>query len=252
MPLFDHFHRPLSETHQWVSFHGRWATAIADDLNRRLPKRFLAEAPFNLGPFASADVAEVDQARVGGNGPADGLALPGSGGGVGVAAEPVLYTPPETDLSMPAQFPEDILVEVRDLQHARQVLAVIELVSPGNKDDTDARESFAGKCLSYLAKGMGLVVIDIVSDRLANLHNVLIRHAAKDAKLLMAGEPPLYVAAYRPVHREKKDVIDLWTWPLVIGSALPSVPLALKGYGCVRLDLEATYSEACERSRIPG
>ena len=252
MPLYDHFHRPLSETHQWVSFHGRWATSIADDLNNRLPKRFLAEAPFNLGKFASADVAEVDRARVGGNGPANGLSLSGSGGGVGVAVEPVLYTPPDTELTMSAHFPEDILVEIRDLQHARQVLAVVELVSPGNKDDAEARESFAGKSLSYLAKGIGLVVIDIVSDRLANLHNVLVRHAAKDVKFLMAGDPPLYVSAYRPVHRNKEDLIDLWTWPLAVGSALPAVPLALKGYGCVRLDLEASYNEACERLRIPG
>jgi hypothetical protein len=250
MPLLDHFHRPLSETHQWMSFHSRWATSIADDLNRRLPRRFLAEAPFSLGAFASADVAEVDQAPRDGNGPAKGLA-PSNGGGVGVAVEPVLYTPPATGMSMSVNFPEDILVEIRDLQRARQVLAVVELVSPGNKDDAEARSVFAGKCLSYLAKGIGLVIIDIVSDRLANLHNVLIHLAENDAKFLIPGDPPLYVAAYRPVHRNKEDLIDLWHWPLAIGAALPAVPLALKGYGCVRLDLEATYAEACEHSRIP-
>jgi hypothetical protein len=251
MPLYDHFHRPLSETHQWVSFHTQWGSCIAANLNRRLPKRFLAEAPFSLGLFASADVAEVDQSPKGGNGPASGLVPAGAGGGVGVAVEPVLYTPPETDLTMAADFPEDILVEIRDLHRARQVLAVVELVSPGNKDDEEARESFAGKCLSYLAKGIGLVVIDIVSDRLANLHNVLARLAKQDAKLRMAGDPPLYATAYRPAHRNKEDLIDLWTWPLAVGSPLPAVPLALKGFGCVRLDLEATYAEACERSRIP-
>ena len=251
MPLFDHFHRPLSETHQWLSFHSRWATAIADDLNRRLPKRFLAEAPFSLGTFASADVAEVDQSPGDGKGAANGVPLSGAAGGVGVAVEPVLYTPPETDLTLSAKFPEDVFVEIRDLQRARQVLAVVELVSPGNKDDAEARESFAGKCLSYLSKGLGLVVIDIVSDRLANLHNELIRLAKKEAKFLMPGDPNLYVSAYRPVHRNKKDLIDLWLWPLAIGSALPAVPLALRGFGCVRLDLEATYTEACERSRIP-
>jgi hypothetical protein len=251
MPLYDHFHRPLSETHQWVSFHAQWASCIAADLNRRLPKRFLAEAPFSLGTFASADVAEVDLSLGDGNGPANGLTLSGAGGGVGVATETVLYTPPATDLTMAAEFPEDIMVEIRDLHRARQVLAVLELVSPGNKDDAEARESFAGKCLSYLAKGLGLVVVDIVSDRLANLHNELVRLAGHDAKCRMPGDPPLYVTAYRPVHRNKEDLIDLWTWPLAVGSALPAVPLALKGFGCVRLDLEATYAEACQRSRIP-
>ncbi len=250
MPLYDHFHRPLSETHQWVAFHSRWATSIADDLNRRLPRRFLAEAPFSLGTYASADVAEVVQAPTVGHGSANGHGLP-TAGGVGVAVEPVLYTPPEADMTMSAKFPEDILVEVRDLHRARQVLAVVELVSPGNKDDAQAREAFAGKCLSYLAKGRGLVVIDIVSERLANLHNELIRLIGYESKLLMADDSSLYATAYRPVSRNKKDMIDLWTWLLTIGGALPAVPLALKNVGCVRLDLEASYTEACEHCRIP-
>lgn len=62
----------------------------------------------------------------------------------------------------------------------------------------------------------------------------------------------LYATAYRPVHRNKEDLIDLCLWPLKVGEALPSVPLALKGYGCVRLGLDATYTEACARLRIPG
>src|SRR5437763_11226170 len=147
MPLYDHFHAPLSDTHQWLSFHNRWATAIADDLNRRLPRRFLAEAPFTLGTFASADVAEVDQSPRDGNGPAGGLPFQGAaGGGGGVAAEPGAYTPP-TATTLPADFPEEGLVEIRDLHRARQVLAGGTLVSPGNKDDEEAREAFAGKWL---------------------------------------------------------------------------------------------------------
>jgi hypothetical protein len=246
MPLFDHFHRPLSETHQWVSVHSRWATAIADDLNRRLPRRFLAEAPFTLGSYAASDVVEVDQAPGGGN----GVPLTPEAGGVAVAAEPITYAPP-VGLTMPADFPEEVLVEIRDLQHARRVLAVVELVSPGNKDDSAARQGFAGKCLSYLARGLGLVVIDVVTEHHRNLHNELVRLAGHGDSFLMAGDPPVYAAAYRPVHRKKEDLIDLWTWPLAVGAALPAVPLALKGFGCVRLDLEATYAEACERSRIP-
>lgn len=250
MPLYDHFHGPLSDSHQWMSFHSRWATAIADDLNRRLPKRFLAEAPFNLGPFASADVAEVDQSPDRGNGPGNGVPLLGGTGGTGVATEPVLYAPPAPALAMSAHFPEEVLVEVRDLRRARQVLGVLELVSPGNKDD-EARTTFAGKCLSYLAKGIGLVVIDIVTDRLSNLHNALVELGKQESKFEMPGDPPTYAAAYRPVHRAGQDLIDLWHWPLAVGGPLPTIPLALKGFGCVALNLDATYAEACERSRIP-
>jgi hypothetical protein len=128
---------------------------------------------------------------------------------------------------------------------------VVEVVSKGNKKERSERDQFAAKCLSYLGKGIGLVVLDIVTVSGWNLHNVMIRLAEKDPKFEMAGDPPIYAAAYRPVHRNKEDLIDLWHWPLAVGQLLPTVPLALKGFGCVALNLEATYTEACERSRIP-
>lgn len=246
MPLLDHFHRPLSETHQWIAFHSRWATAIADDLNRRLPRRFLAEAPFALGSSAAADVAETEEFH-----PDDNGAVNGTHGGVAVAANPITYAPPRATAVMPATFPQEVLVEVRDLDRARRVLAVVELVSPGNKDDERARRIFAGKCLGYLNKGLGLVVIDIVTERLANLHNTLVQLGGHGEAFLMADDPRIYASAYRPVRRKTDDVIDAWLYPLAVGTPLPAVPLALRGYGCVRLDLEATYLEACDRTRIP-
>lgn len=249
MPLYDHFHGPIARR-PWQSFHGRWAFAIADDLNRRLPARFVADAPMSLGSSVSADVVEYEDPN------RDGLApgLPDdesseNGGGLAVATE--VYAPPATDLSMPADFPPETKIEVKDITDDYRVIGVVEIVSRGNKKEQSEREQFAAKCLSYLGKGIGLVVIDIVTDRGWNLHNELVRLAEKDDKFLMAGDPPIYVTAYRPVNRKKKDLIDLWLWPLAVGSPLPAVPLALKGFGCVRLDLEATYAEACERSRIP-
>ncbi|MDB5309923.1 MAG: hypothetical protein JWO38_4125 [Gemmataceae bacterium] len=250
MPLYDHFHGLLAATHHLESFHTRWGVAMADDLNRRLPKRFLAEAPMHLGSAVAADVAETDQLIAGefvngsaGHGPLE------DGGGVALATES--YAPPATALSMPATFPNEMRVEIRDSTRAYQVVGVVELVSPGNKTELSEREQFAAKCLSYLGKGIGLVVIDIVTERLANVHNVVVRLAGHDPKFEMAGDPPTYAVAYRPVRRNKENLIDLWHWPLAVGTPLPIVPLALKGFGCVALDLEATYAEACERSRIP-
>ena len=250
MPLYDHFHGPLAATHHWESFHTRWGVAMADDLNRRLPKRFLAESPMHLGPAVAADVAETDRLVVDGfvNG-STGHDQLDDGGGLALATE--LYAPPATALSMPATFPTEMRVEVKDASRAYQVVAVVELVSPGNKKEANEREQFAAKCLSYLGRGIGLVVVDIVTERLTNLHNVLVRLAGHDPRFEMAGDPPTYAAAYRPVSRSRENLIDLWHWPLPVGAALPVVPLALKGFGCVALDLAATYAEACERSRIP-
>jgi hypothetical protein len=254
MPLLDHFHGPVGRR-PWQSFHANWAGCIAADLNRRLPKRFVADAPVYLGSKASADVAEYEP---GGDNGSRHETIGGDRGGGAVATESATqvltevenYEPPETDLAMPASFPTEIRVEIRDVGDDYKVLAVIELVSPSNKKEEDEREQFVAKCLSYLGKGIGLVVVDIVTERHRNLHNELVRIAKHGDKFLMPDDQWLYVTAYRPVHRKQEDLIDLWRWPLAIGATLPTVPLALKGYGCVRLDLESTYAEACERLRI--
>lgn len=43
----------------------------------------------------------------------------------------------------------------------------------------------------------------------------------------------------------------MWVQPLTVGQPLPTLPLALRGYGCVPLDLEATYTQMCRDARIP-
>ena len=249
MPLYDHFHGRIARR-PWQSFHAQWAGAIAADLNRRLPKRFVADGPMNLGWGVAADVVEYEETN--GNGHDETNGNGGShisGSAVAVMAE--TYAPPTTALSMPARFPDEIKVEVRDVEDDYRVLAVVELVSKGNKKEADEREQFAAKCLSYLGKGIGLVVIDIVTESHFNLHNELVRIAEHDDKFLMPDDAWIYATAYRPVSRKKKELIDLWLWPLTVGETLPAVPLALKSYGCVRLDLEATYAETCARTRTP-
>ena len=249
MPLFDHFHGSISRR-PWESFHSQWAGAIAADLNRRLPKGFVADGPMHLGRSVAADVVEVERSDEEAHNDYNGDGN-GKGGGTAVAVMAETYAPPITTLQMPARFPDEIKVEVRDVEDDYRVLAVVELVSKGNKKEADEREQFAAKCLSYLGKGIGLVVIDIVTVSHFNLHNELVRIAEHDDKFLMPDDAWIYVTAYRPVKRKRKELIDLWQWPLTVGGSLPAVPLALKSYGCMRLDLEATYTEACVRLRIP-
>lgn len=243
MPLRDHFRPPISRSHAWESFHARWAAEIMDDLNRRLPSRFLAEMQVHLGRRVEADVVEFDLERH-----ADDAAA--SNGTVGVATKPVVYAPPEPVLTVPVTFDDAIEVRVHDQARDRRVVAVIELVSPANKDRPEERETFALKSLGHLKAGVGLVIADIVTDRHFNLHDEVIRLARAADANRMPGSPATYAVGYRPVHRDGRNLLDVWPTELAAGGQLPTVPLALKGFGCVPLDLEATYAEACEQSRI--
>lgn len=220
-----------------------------DALNLRLPERFLAEMEVHLGQTAAADIVEFDHEYTE---PSDteSPGVNGTTGGLAVATKPAIYAPPTATHSIPIQLDDVIEVKVYDMDRARRVVAVVELVSPANKDRPQTREAFAMKALGYLKTGVGVVTVDIVTDKLFNLHNELIRLAKADDRYLMADSAPTYAVAYRPVYRNQEHILDVWPHPLTVGAALPTVPLALLGYGCVSLDLEATYSEACAKSRI--
>jgi hypothetical protein len=127
---------------------------------------------------------------------------------------------------------------------------VIELVSPRNKDRAESRRAFAAKCAGYLQRGIGLIVLDIVTSRHFNLHNELIESLRLADPFTMPGDAFLYAVAYRPVRRQEADQIDVWPAPLTVGAALPLLPLALRGSRAVPVDLDATYLDACQRSGL--
>jgi hypothetical protein len=243
MPLRDHFHAPLYPSRPWESFHSRWANAIGDYLNRILPPRYVSEISTHLGAQVEADVAEFETRSVESdelpNGPASAEA---------VAVQ--TWAPPVATMVMPAVFPDDLEVRITDLDDDARLVAVVELVSPRNKDRVEARRGFAAKIAAYLQRGIGVVVLDIVSSRHFNLHNDLVDLLAPGADFQMPATAILSAVAYRPVIRQETPALDVWAHPLTIGGELPVVPLALLGTRAVPLDLNATYEEACRRARL--
>lgn len=241
MPLLDHFHPPLSLRRHWESFHAAWATAIMRHLNRSvLPEGFFAEAQVHVGSRVEIDVATF-------NGDRNDSAETASGA-LGVAL--ATYSPPAAHATMPAVFPDEIEVQVFDTTTGPTLVGAIELVSPGNKDRTESRQAFAAKCASYLHMGIGLVIVDIVTERQANLHNSLIELLGPPNPLRFPGLASLYAVSYRPRRTELGDEIELWFHTLALGETLPTMPLALRGNATVPVDFEETYTEVREDSRL--
>jgi hypothetical protein len=129
-------------------------------------------------------------------------------------------------------------------------VGAIELVSPGNKDRPEARHAFVAKCVAYLTRGIGLIVVDIVTNRLANLHNDLVSFLGRAEPFLLGPATPTYAVAYRPSRQPSGDQIEVWPRPLPLGEPLPVLPLGLRNAEVVPVDLEETYGEARERSRL--
>ena len=240
MALLDHFHEPLFPTYAWESFHSRWANAIGDALNSLLPRRFMAEIQTHVGTYVEADVAEMEHP----------LALDDEGNGRAGDVALRTWAPPATTLVMPAVFPDEMEVQIFDTRGGVTLVAAVELVSPRNQDRPEARRAFAAKCAAYLERGIGVVTADIVTSHHFNTHNELVHLLQLDARFALPESAHLSAVAYRPIRRQENNEIDVWAVELAIGRDLPVLPLALRGFRAVPLDLNTTYHEARQRSRL--
>ena len=93
-------------------------------------------------------------------------------------------------------------------------------------------------------------MIDIVTSRRANLHEQIMQVLGHGEAFALPCETFLYGVAYRPIVRDGQELIEVWSSPLEIGQPLPVLPLALNAELALPIDLEATYTTACQRRRL--
>jgi hypothetical protein len=238
MPLLDHFHPPLSGRRHWDSFHGAWAEAMALLLNQQLlPAQYFAEARIQLGRLLEIDVATMEER--------DRQAQDGDGG---VA----VWAPPRPTLKATLSYtPPDVFeVQVLEGSEGPRLVAAIELVSPANKDRPGNRHAFAVKCASYLQAGVGLIVVDVVTERTTDLYRELLNLLQVAAPESGPEESSLHAAAYRTVASGEETSLEAWLERLAVGAALPTLPLWIAPGRSIALDLERTYQMACAARRI--
>jgi hypothetical protein len=222
MPLLDHFHPPLQDRRHWDGFYSRWAAAMGDQIHEQLPGEYFVEFRVVVGARVEADITSFTEDRT-----------------------------PEPTAVMPAVFPDNFEVQVYSSTTGDIiVVGVIELASPRNKESAEARRAFAAKCAAYLQRGIGVVIVDIVTSCHGNLHDELMALLGHTDGFTFPTPTPLYATAYRPAHRQERNEIDLWRQPLALGQRLPMLPLAVRGLGCLLIDLEGTYTEARKHVRI--
>lgn len=224
MPLLDHFHPPLSERRHWHSFHNSWATYLSSQLNTLLPAGYFAEANVQFG--VEIDVAALQEQ--------------------GAAAGPTGWAPPPASASHPIDISGAVVeVSIFSRSGGPQLAGAIELVSPANKDRPAHREAFVSKCVTYLQAGV--VLVDVVTDRAADLHReLLVRLGVADPE----PGPALSGSAFRPVERDGAVMLDIWREAMAVGQPLPTLPLWLRGGICLPVELEATYVRTCVEQRV--
>ena len=245
MPLRDHFNPPVSSRSPWDALHGAWPTLIVMDLNKKLPARYVASPRVHLGAAFEIDVvtSEFDEPLR----PSAEPYLSDDNGGVATA----VYAPPHPTLTLETDLPEQDEYEVRVFDNEEQrIVAAIEIVSPANKDRPSHRRAFTAKCATLLQQKVSVVIVDVVTVRNANLYADLLEMLSQSDPSLLPAPPSLYAVACRAHEMKHSWKLETWVHTLVLGSALPTLPLWLSPDLAIPLNLEPGYEDTCRALRI--
>jgi hypothetical protein len=232
MPIHDWTRVSAGTFHD---FHLAWIAELRNNLNGGvLPPSYYAQAEQIVGPLGP-DVLTLQANDY--PPAANGAAPQPTPTGVAVA-------PPRARVMASAEMDDYVLkrrtVVIRHSSNDR-IVALVEIVSPGNKSSRHALRSFVEKAVEALYRGFHLLVVDLFPPTPRDPQGI---HAAiwgeiSDEPFALPPDEPLTLAAYSagPVKRAYVE-------PTAVGRELMEMPLFLEPEFHVNVPLEATYQAA--------
>jgi hypothetical protein len=159
--------------------------------------------------------------------------------GIGVAlASPKLQPIAETDMAFYRR--KQKAVAVRHVSGDR-VVAMIEIVSPGNKAARNPLRAFVRKAAELLDNGIHLLIMDLFPPGRrdpAGIHGEIWQEIAGE-EYAAPSDKPLTLAAYETGNSTKAYVVHV-----AVGDTLHDMPLFLEPGLAVTIPLETTYNAA--------
>ncbi len=214
------------------NFHYRWLASIMDFLNEGLlPPGYFAMAEQIIGG-SEPDVVTLQSAEhFTSGGPVSAEAR------VGMA---VKETPPQTSYVMLAEVDRyarkanQIVIK----HELGDVVAVVEIVSPGNKSSRHALRSFVEKSAELLYAGINLLIVDPFPPGPRDPQGVhkAIWDEVTEQPFELPADRPLTVVAYQAA-----PIKTAYIEPIAVGIPLPDMPLFLHDKFYVYVPLEQTY-----------
>lgn len=222
-------------------FHHRWIAAISDRLNAGLlPDNYYAMAEQIAGGLGP-DVLTLQGASPSPETPQGNGALTPAGDGGPVA---LLTAPPRVRFT--AEGEPQTYARKRSrvvIRHSSGdgVIAVVEIISPGNKISRHALQTFVAKAAELLDAGIHLLVLDLFPPTPRDPQGI---HEAIWSELITPGftlppDKPLTLASY-----SAGALFRAFIEPVAVGDPLPDMPLYLTPEGYVAVPLEETYRTA--------
>jgi hypothetical protein len=226
------------------AFHLAWIAEIQRSLNSGLlPKGYYALAEQVAGEVIP-DVLTLQQ-----SGSAQGEQGDQGGFESGTAAAVLTVTeaPPHVSVTATTSEAATLALHRRHIaiRHATgdRIVALIEIVSPGNKEAEVPLEAFLDKAAAALHEGYHLLILDLWppgSFDPAGIHGALWPTIGGATYRLPHGRP-LTLAAYAV---RAPGLFTAYVEPIKVGMELPEMPLFLAAEHYVNVPLEVTYTAA--------
>lgn len=221
-------------------FHQAWITELRNVLNSGLlPADYYALCEQVVG-LGIPDVLTLEASHDPQNGQANGRGTIQGGAAVAVAVQPPQV---KHSLRMDSEVyrQKSSVLTIRQAPSDDRVVALIEIVSPGNKASEHAIRSLVTKAVEYLLAGVHLLIVDLHPPGPRDPQGIhpLIWRELGELSVPATFEKPLTLAAY----------VSAAGWPAyiepaAIGDELQSMPLFLTPDIYVPVPLEATYCRA--------
>jgi hypothetical protein len=232
MPIHDW---PRVDAGIFHAFHHDWITEISRALNQGLLPAAYYALPEQIAGGLGPDVLTLR--RPGGNGAPSAMEPPE--GGVALAE-----APPKVRFRMRSEASQHAAkaksVTVRHVSN-HQVVAMVEIVSPGNKNHQRGLDSFVRKARTALAAGIHLLLVDLFppsSRDPQGIHSAIWGDDSGEDFALPPDKPLTCVSYVGGAGAEA------FIEPVAVGDALPEMPLFLTPEVYVPTPLEATYQMA--------
>jgi hypothetical protein len=210
------------------AFHHDWITSLSRALNEgRLPSGYYALPEQRIG-WLVPDVLTPDLAPTTGESDGPGIALA------------VATTPPRTQIVRHAEEQVYVRKANRIAVHHRhgEIVAVIEIVLPGNKATYHERRRFVDKSAELIRQGIHLLVIDLFPPGKRDpqgIHKAIWDEIVEE-EFELPSDKPLTLASYDAGPPEAAYVE-----PVGVCDVLPDMPIFLKPELYVPAPLEVTY-----------
>lgn len=225
-------------------FHHAWIEELKRTLNAGgLPPEYYALVEQHAAGFG-ADVLTL-QATGGDSADEEGPAPRTAEAGVSLLlSPPKVRVTAETDMEFYRR--KQSAVVVRHTSGDR-VVAVLEVVSAGNKSSSHALRSFVEKAADLLDQGIHLLILDLHRPTPRDpqgIHGAIWEEISGQEHVAPA-DKPLTLVAY-----ESGLTVRAFVEPVAVGDALGEMPLFLEPGAHVPVPLEGTYQRAF--AAVPG